>query len=265
MLGSQIQDPTRAVIVATAAGAVVATATMILPADLLFVSDGPFQAEVRAFIAFGSGALTLMGAMGISLGRSTHNQNLFQKFGEPIEDFAQSTARTRSHLAIKMPWHQSADERSTPPISERLRSDFVDANDSPVTLPDEVPNVTQHDEIPADFDEPTASEAPLPSRQRSAEPHAGSSIADMIDQFESAVAQRHQKLAELSASIFDNMPEATDLASESNAKDGAQSIAGDSRRPTLELVSSSPVTDDDADSALAAALATLERITVRAR
>ena len=55
MRGSHIQDPTRAVIMATAAGAVVATATMILPVSMEFATDAPVQAGVRAFIAFGLG------------------------------------------------------------------------------------------------------------------------------------------------------------------------------------------------------------------
>lgn len=265
MRGSHIQDPTRAVLMATAAGAVVATAAMILPVNMLFATDGPVQSEVRAFIAFGLGAMTLMGATGVWLGRNRTDQNLFQKFGQPIEDFAQSTARSRGHLGIKMPWHQYADARSTPVILKRFRPDNADADDGAMMMPDHMPVVSPPDEIPAELDVPHATEAPLPLYGRSPGQSGDPSIADMIDQFETAVAHRHQKLAELSESIFDNMPEATNLASGSNAKDSAPSTAGDSRRPILELVPSAPVKDDDADSALAAALATLERITVRAR
>lgn len=264
MHGSHIQEPTRVVIMATAAGAVVATAAMILPVHMLFASDAPVQADVRSFIAFGLGAMTLMGITGVWLGRSQNDQNLFQKFGQPIEDFAQSTARSRSHLAIQMPWHQSAAARSTPLILNRLRPDNVDADISATMLLDDVPHITSADEIPAECDEQPIPEAPPPIWKRSSGRPTDSSVADMIDQFETAVAQRRQKLAELSESIFDNMPVATNLAPESDTKDSAPSNAGDGRRPILELVPSVPVTDD-ADSALAAALATLERITVRAR
>ena len=265
MRGSHIQDPTRAVIMATAAGAVVATATMILPVSMEFATDAPVQGGVRAFIAFGLGAMTLMGATGVWLGRVKNEQNLFQKFGQPIEDFAQSTARSRGHLAIKMPWHQSADAGSTPVILKRLRPDNVDAEGGTMIMPDDVAVVSRPEETSAEHDVQHAAEAPQPMYERSPVQPADASMKDMIDQFETALAHRHKKLAELSESIFDHIPEATNLASGLNAKDSAPPNAGDSRRPILELVPSAPVTDDDADSALAAALATLERITVRAR
>ena len=265
MRGSHIQNPTRAVTMATAAGALVATATMSLPVTMSFAIPAPVPAEVKAIIAFGLGAMTLIGAMGVWLGRSKNDQDLFQKFGQPIEDFAQSTERSRGHLAINMPSHQNADARSSPVNLKRFQLDAVHPDGGPIMMPDDVPHFIPPDEIAPDFDVPLASEVPPPLYERSPGQRADSSIADMIDEFETAVAHRHQKLAELSESIVDNMPEATNLASGPNANDSAPSDAGDSRRPILELVASAPVKDDDADSALAAALATLERITVRAR
>lgn len=102
------------------------------------------------------------------------------------------------------------------------------------------------------------------------------SIAEMVAQLETAVALRRQKLAELEAV-------AADLSADTKNADEPVHVVSDQaqlpvaepevevvefrpmRRPVLEDVPTVAVQDDDIDSALAAALATLHRINAGAR
>lgn len=100
------------------------------------------------------------------------------------------------------------------------------------------------------------------------------SIADMVAQLEAAVAHRHRQLAELEAvaatiaserplPVHEDLPDATASLPELPVADVPEEPI--LRRPVLEAVPSSPAKDDDIDSALAAALATLHRMNVAAR
>jgi hypothetical protein len=108
------------------------------------------------------------------------------------------------------------------------------------------------------------------------------SIAEMVAQLETAVALRRQKLAELEAVAADLLADAknADEPSDAIVEPASFSVAEPEpepepeatvaefrpmRRPALEAVPTVAVQDDNIDSALAAALATLHRINAGAR
>ena len=100
-------------------------------------------------------------------------------------------------------------------------------------------------------------------------------LAEMVAQLEAAVAERQKQLAELEAvaielaasrpiiqrGIFDEEPLPKELS------DASESFIKEPRyeRPPLEAVQSASVKDDDMDSALTAALATLHRMNATGR
>jgi len=101
-------------------------------------------------------------------------------------------------------------------------------------------------------------------------------IAEMVAQLEAAVAFRRQKLAELEAVAADLSAEANGCDEPSPAVSGSVTPAATghdaavaefrpARRPVLDAMPTKAVQDDDIDSALAAALATLHRINASAR
>lgn len=117
---------------------------------------------------------------------------------------------------------------------------------------------------------PHAEVMPVPAPVPAAQP----SIADMVAQLESAVAQRHHQLAELeavAATIASEQPSPVPHAVPDMTAVLPEPVAADEpeeafvRRPVLEAVPSNPVKDSDIDSALAAALDTLHRMNVAAR
>lgn len=121
-----------------------------------------------------------------------------------------------------------------------------------------------------------ASQAPQEAEQRveAALEAAGSqpSIAEMVAQLEAAVAFRRQKLAELEAVAADLSADASygDEPSAASSEPAALAVteydaAVAEFRTVLGAVPTVAVQDDDIDSALAAALATLHRINAAAR
>ena len=101
-------------------------------------------------------------------------------------------------------------------------------------------------------------------------------IAEMVAQLEAAVAFRRQKLTELEAVAADLSAEANGCDEPSPAVSGSVTPAATghdaavaefrpARRPVLDAMPTLAVQDDDIDSALAAALATLHRINAGAR
>jgi hypothetical protein len=107
-------------------------------------------------------------------------------------------------------------------------------------------------------------EAPVAVITQDAQP----TLAEMVAQLESAVAERQKQLAELEGVAAKLAAERPAMPVETPVVQSVEIISdadvtiepARSERPPLEAVPASPVKDDDMDSALAAALATLHRM-----
>ena len=233
-------DPTRAIFIAFCAGAFVAIGMMFVPM--------PLADESRAFIAFVTGAITLCG-LTIRLLRTNES-------GIGIEELpvARGNSGVQSHkyipryLSAKLHKAQKAEDVGGSPDLPEIQPKEVEA------LPDLGSSEQTLELVEVALDSPIAS--------------TGSTVANMVAQLETAVAHRHVELAQLEEKLFSPLAEVSGQNS-----DGSDHVdmhieadhASESRRPVLELVPSRSKANDEVDSALAAALATLHRMNAAAR
>lgn len=233
-------DPTRAIFIAIFAGAVVAIGMMFVPM--------PLADESRALIAFVTGAITLCG-LTIRLLRTNES-------GIGVEELPVARGNRRVQSNKYIPRYLSAK------LDKVQKAEGIGGfPDLPETQPKEVealPDLGSGD-LTLELVE-VAPDSPIAS--------TGSTIANMVAQLETAVAHRHVELAQLEEKLSNPLAKLSDQNSDdSDHADmhSEESHANESRRPVLELVPSGSKANDEVDSALAAALATLHRMNAAAR
>ena len=238
-------NPTRGIVMAITAGAVVATGMMFVPAGALESLIGaaglsgllhvPLTDESRALIAFGTGAMTLCGLTLWLLRTSESGYGLGQVPAARRNSAVQLNTYIPRYLSAKMPKAQHEEVVGASPN--------FGSSEHVLELVDVAP------ECPVIIAEP--------------------STANMIAQLETAVAHRHLELARLTEQMSDPSAQMSGQSSDdiSNADLVEEEIleSSEGRRPVLELVPQVSMKEDDADSALAAALATLHRMNAAAR
>jgi hypothetical protein len=273
--------------------------------ELIPAAGTPLGDTARAFIAFATGAMTLavlsyllLRAEDTLVRRTANDVGMWDAAAQQEGDMAQT-------LRAHMPWNKGADDIRELGDLPRLRIGDVHSDAParrllvasqdlpPLELSEEYlfePQVPQEvDQRVEAAPEAVAPEAvvlqtePESAEHSSAAPAASSfaaelqpTIVEMVAQLEAAVAFRRQKLAELEAVAADlsadvkDCDEPSPVISEWVAPaviEHAAAVAEfrSMRGPVLEAVPTEAVQDDDIDSALAAALATLHRINAGAR
>lgn len=299
MRQSATDNTTRAMATAITSGAVVATGMMFVPMgvleglialtglpNLVSAAGAPLGDVARAMIAYMTGAVTLGGLTVLLLRDGGREDDLQQSREMPFKTLEQYRVEILNFLSTKMPWHKEAEEvRSLSDLS-RFRSVNIHAD-----VPTRRPLIASQD-LPdlGLFEQPRLVNPPPPEKAVESEygetqsiepatpftlPPIDAPVSDaapemstaaMVAQWETAVAARYQKRTQLEFN-GSNGPGQTShaKADTASAPENHDAVPGENRRPLLELVSSSVVKDDDADAALAAALATLHRMTAIAR
>lgn len=264
--------------------------------ELVPAARAPLGDTARALIAFGAGALTLA-ALSILLLRQDKAINGAATVTARENRDRPALTAVLAGLRAKMPWNQADDDIRELADLPKLRNGDVHP-DAPARRPlsaaqdlptlelsqtefsPEVEPVPVHDvQLPVEAIDPLPAALPEPlpvavveatvSTDASPRPATGQgSIAEMVAQLEVAVAQRQVKLAELeavAAHIASERPlPLPDVAREVTAPAiptfAAEVDTPFMRRTVLEAVPSAPRQDEEVDSALAAALATLQRM-----
>ena len=264
--------------------------------ELLPAAAAPLGDTARAMIAFGAGAFTLAVLAAILL-RQGSVANAAEAAPTALDDDMQGqTFKDRlARIALpKMPWSKGEDDiteladlpklrngDSHPdaparrPLSAHQDLPVIDLAEVAVDMerPEDVVVIDAAEAMPVtilqdETVEASAPEMPAPevppsiSAQPITQADAQPTLAEMVAQLEAAVAERQRQLAELEA-VAAGLAAPPALAAETPSEIAeAQEIAPEplrAERPPLEAVPAS-VKDDDMDSALAAALATLHRM-----
>lgn len=306
MRNSVPKNQIRALAMALAGAIVAAVGTMLVPvailesiagssglSELVPAARAPLGDTARALIAFGAGAFTLALLAYILLRQDSITDPAVSERA-PANDAPSLMDRlakiTLPAIAMpKMPWAKGEHDITELADLPKLRNGdshpdapprrpLVASQDLPVLdlveLPQAATSPKAHVSDAIIATEPMVPEA-ITEMPVAAQPMSVSqlapTLAEMVEQLESAVAERQKQLAELEAV-------ATELAASRPAlhtavaehpghrsamlaeQDDKNMPAFRSVRPTVEAVPTTPVKDDDMDSALAAALATLHRM-----
>ena len=264
--------------------------------ELVPAARAPLGDTARALIAFGAGALTLA-ALSILLLRQDKAISVAATTTARENRNRPALAAVLAGLRARMPWNQADDDIRELADLPKLRNGDVHP-DAPARRPlsasqdlptlelsqtefsPEVELAPVHDvQLPVEATDPLPAALPEPrpvavveaivSADASPRPATDQgSIAEMVAQLEAAVAQRQVKLAELEAVAAHMASERPlplpDVAREVTAPAiptfTAEVDTPFMRRTVLEAVPSAPRQDEEVDSALAAALATLQRM-----
>lgn len=286
--------PLWALAIALIAGISAAVAAMFVPArifEMLIAATGisatatPLSDTARAATAFGAGALTLAAVMLAMLRRDPDVEQVDRNAaGIPeTDDDLTSTWHERwvalGLPSLKLPWIKRPKE--DPDVTELPKLRYGDGHPDapprhPLSASQDLPVVDMSAKMVAPAIEPpidsTSAATPIEQLAVAAEPiDAQPSLAEMVAQLELSVANRHQQLAELeivaeklAAQKADSVSAAEDAPLELATASEAEPVFADEHprhtRPVLEVVPSSASDEDDMDAALAAALATLQRM-----
>lgn len=256
--------------------------------ELVPAAAAPLGDKARALIAFGAGALTLAAMAVLLLRKNAVSANDEIAVASPaamagdVEGRRLSFKDRLANLRLpQMPWIKGDDDITELVDLPKLRNGDVhpDApprrplsatNDLPVLdlVEMQIGEIDQEQLEPVVEIEPFAAaivvEPPVSTGDVVAAPRP--SLEEMIAQLEAAVRQRQQQLADLetlSAKLAAEKP--TEPVVETPAAEPAIEVEimpepARSERPPLEAVPASPAQQNEMDSALAAALATLHRM-----
>ena len=292
----------KALAMAMAGAAVAAVATMFVPthmlegftgatglSELVPAAAAPLGDTARAMIAFAAGAFTLAVLSYIALRKETPPGTA----APALLDEAQQAETFKDRLARialpKMPWHKGDDDITELADLPRLRNNDTHPDapprrplsarqDLPVLdlaeITGAVPGAkeiaaTETAEVAAAAiavhdaaDEATPVSAPPVPASVILPTDIQPTLAEMVAQLESAVAERQKQLAELEgvAARFGTGSAITEKFSPGPVEiESSSPRLAQTERPSLQAVQPS-VKDDDMDSALTAALATLHRM-----
>lgn len=276
---------TAALAMAVAGAALVAVTTMFVPvsllegvarlsglSDLIPAAGAPLGDAARAFVAFATGAMTLAVLSYLLLrGEGTLVRPTANDVGM-CDAAAQQDGDMAETLRAHMPWNEGVDDIRELGDLPTLRIGDVHP-DAParrlLVASQDLPPLELSEEYLFEPQPPQEAEQHVEAAPEYADGQPG--IAEMVAQLEAAVALRRQKLAELEAVAADLSADAAysdepgpaiseGVAPAVTKHHAAVAEFHPMRGPVLEAVPSEAVQDDDIDSALAAALASLHRI-----
>jgi hypothetical protein len=256
--------------------------------ELVPAAAAPLGDTARAIIAFGAGALTLAVLAYLLLRQDTAPAAVAEPMLVDDDANAVSFKDRLARIAMpKMPWAKGENDITDLADLPKLRNndahpdapprrplsahqdlpvlDLAEVATSAVDVEEvkaiEVPEIQAVEDAEQDaFVEPPMVAGPVAPTVPVGDAHIQPTLAEMVAQLEAAVAERQQQLAELEAV-------AAQLGAGQIARQVEEQPAVEDKviepvrteRPMLEAVPTS-VKDDDMDSALAAALATLHRM-----
>lgn len=276
---------TAALAMAVAGAALVAVTTMFVPvsllegvarlsglSDLIPAAGAPLGDAARAFVAFATGAMTLAVLSYLLLrGEGTLVRPTANDVGM-CDAAAQQDGDMAETLRAQMPWNEGVDDIRELGDLPTLRIGDVHP-DAParrlLVASQDLPPLELSEEYLFEPQPPQEAEQHVEAAPEYADGQPG--IAEMVAQLEAAVALRRQKLAELEAVAADLSADAAygdepgpaiseGVAPAVTKHHAAVAEFHPMRGPVLEAVPREAVQDDDLDSALAAALASLHRI-----
>lgn len=276
---------TAALAMAMAGAALVAVTTMFVPvsllegvarlsglSDLIPAAGAPLGDAARAFVAFATGAMTLAVLSYLLLrGEGTLVRPTANDVGM-CDAAAQQDGDMAEALRGHMPWNEGVDDIRELGDLPTLRIGDVHP-DAParrlLVASQDLPPLELSEEYLFEPQPPQEAEQHVEAAPEYADGQPG--IAEMVAQLEAAVALRRQKLAELEAVAADLSADAAygdepgpaiseGVAPAVTKHHAAVAEFHPMRGPVLEAVPREAVQDDDLDSALAAALASLHRI-----
>lgn len=276
---------TAALAMAVAGAALVAVTTMFVPvsllegvarlsglSDLIPAAGAPLGDAARAFVAFATGAMTLAVLSYLLLrGEGTLVRPTANDVGM-CDAAAQQDGDMAETLRAQMPWNEGVDDIRELGDLPTLRIGDVHP-DAParrlLVASQDLPPLELSEEYLVEPQPPQEAEQHVEAAPEYADGQPG--IAEMVAQLEAAVALRRQKLAELEAVAADLSADAAygdepgpaiseGVAPAVTKHHAAVAEFHPMRGPVLEAVPREAVQDDDLDSALAAALASLHRI-----
>ena len=276
---------TAAVAMAVAGAALVAVTTMFVPvsllegvarlsglSDLIPAAGAPLGDAARAFVAFATGAMTLAVLSYLLLrGEGTLVRPTVNDVGM-CDAAAQQDGDMAEALRGHMPSNEGVDDIRELGDLPTLRIGDVHP-DAParrlLVASQDLPPLELSEEYLFEPQPPQEAEQHVEAAPEYADGQPG--IAEMVAQLEAAVALRRQKLAELEAVAADLSADAAygdepgpaiseGVAPAVTKHHAAVAEFHPMRGPVLEAVPREAVQDDDLDSALAAALASLHRI-----
>ncbi len=276
---------TAALAMAMAGAALVAVTTMFVPvsllegvarlsglSDLIPAAGAPLGDAARAFVAFATGAMTLAVLSYLLLrGEGTLVRPTANDVGM-CDAAAQQDGDMAETLRAQMPWNEGVDDIRELGDLPTLRIGDVHP-DAParrlLVASQDLPPLELSEEYLFEPQPPQEAEQHVEAAPEYADGQPG--IAEMVAQLEAAVALRRQKLAELEAVAADLSADAAygdepgpaiseGVAPAVTKHHAAVAEFHPMRGPVLEAVPREAVQDDDLDSALAAALASLHRI-----
>lgn len=276
---------TAALAMAVAGAALVAVTTMLVPvsllegvarlsglSDLIPAAGAQLGDAARAFVAFATGAMTLAVLSYLLLrGEGTLVRPTANDVGM-CDAAAQQDGDMAETLRAHMPWNEGVDDIREFGDLPTLRIGDVHP-DAParrlLVASQDLPPLELSEEYLFEPQPPQEAEQHVEAAPEYADGQPG--IAEMVAQLEAAVALRRQKLAELEAVAADLSADAAygdepgpaiseGVAPAVTKHHAAVAEFHPMRGPVLEAVPREAVQDDDLDSALAAALASLHRI-----
>ena len=289
----------RALAMAMGGAIVAAVATMFIPAailegitgstglsELVPATAAPLGDTARALFAFGAGAFTLAVLAFVLLRQDSApvTAAIADPYAPvPSEDEAASFTDRLSRIKMpKMPWVKGDDDITELADLPKLKNGDIHPDAPPrrpLSATQDLPVLDLAaiavEEPAIVVEEPVVDSTPIAVAQPTqpvAPPVAEDiepTLAEMVAQLEAAVAERQKQLADLEIVAAKlaaerpadpvEMPEAQ--AVEVIPDEDVTIEPARNERPPLEAVPNSAVKDDDMDSALAAALATLHRMT----
>ena len=268
--------------------------------ELVPAARAPLGDTARALLAFGTGAFTLAAVLNLLLRPHRMGSHIVADAAAREDGERPARVAVLTALRAKMPWNKGDDDIRELADLPKLRNGDAHpdaparrplsaSQDLPVVEPSPperalIVEPAHANDVPAPVEAIDPQLAPMPDstlvavvqNNRAAETspcpaYGQASIAEMVAQLETAFAQRQAKLAELEAvaaqiasqrglPLADAAPEVITAVIPAGAPEMRDSpFAG---RPVLEPARRQ---EDEVDSALAAALATLQRMNVGGR
>lgn len=268
--------------------------------ELVPAARAPLGDTARALIAFGAGAFTLALLSYVLLRQDNSGATSVPASEWAVTDETPSFKDRLAHIKLpsialpKMPWAKGEGDITELADLPKLRNGdshpdapprrpLVASQDLPVLDLAELPEAIVGEQAEVIEQsvaiEPTFAPETIAEQQTAPEPVSVADVeptlAEMVAQLEAAVAERQKQLAELEAvatELAASRPSIQETPNEPVIRFGeslqqADNIVEPARieRPSLEAVPTTAVKDDDIDSALAAALATLHRMNATGR
>lgn len=273
MENSQFDNQVRRVSYGIAWAVVVAGTMMFLPVTILESLLGPVGEFSHALIAFMAGALVLGGATYFAVRQNNPVHAIQPAPHRADHNVVSNRFNAVKYLLAKIQRPEIVEDTRT--FADLARFKGADKPTSrPLLMAEDLPalRINQPDDRSVQIlevdAEPVVPEPSISLTSAASGPEPEMTTADMVAQLEAAVAKR-QELADVQSMTN---PSSSDVAIVSSPlrdlvqeHDSMLTLDNEVGRPMLELVPSTALPDDNPDSALAAALATLHRMTANAR